>query len=156
MAIVAGLVEAEIVFKVVFAAAMGIIIGLEREIDMKPAGLRTHSLVCMGSALFAAISIAFVGPTVDPTRIASGIVTGIGFLGAGAIFVARDKIKGLTTAADLWVLAGVGLAVGVGLYYVALVTTLVVYFTLSLGRYLKESEKHNKVWFAKKRKERGK
>jgi len=147
MAFEIAVVEWEIILKVVFAAIMGIIIGLEREIDLKPAGLRTHSLVCMGAALFTALSFAIMGPNVDNSRIAAGIVTGIGFLGAGAIFMSKDRIRGLTTAADLWVLAAVGVAAGIGLYLSALVTTLIIYFTLSAGRYLKIMERKHKKWF---------
>ena len=140
MAVITGILELDIVLQILFAAILGAIVGLERELDMQPAGLRTHALVCMGAALFSALSLNFVGPNVDPTRIAAGIVTGIGFLGAGTIFVAKNTIKGLTTAADLWVLAGVGFAIGIGLYWVALVATIIVYFTLVFGRYLKKIE----------------
>ncbi|MBU0530378.1 MAG: MgtC/SapB family protein [Candidatus Aenigmatarchaeota archaeon] len=145
---ITGIAEAEIILKVVFAAIMGIIIGFEREIDLKPAGVRTHSLVCMGAALFTALSFVVEGPNVDHSRIAAGIVTGIGFLGAGAIFMAKDKIKGLTTAADLWVLAAVGVAIGMGLFLTGLVTTLIIYVTLSFGRYMKRMEKKHKKFFS--------
>ena len=139
MVILAG-AEFDIILKIIFSSILGMIIGLERELDLQPAGLRTHALVCMGSALFAALSIVFVGDGADPSRIAAGIVTGIGFLGAGTIFVSKNTIKGLTTAADLWVIAGIGLAVGVGLYVVALATTIIVYMTLVFGRYIKKAE----------------
>jgi len=152
MAIFAGPIEIEIVTKVIFAAIMGMIIGLEREIDFKPAGLRTHALVCMGAALFTALSFSLIHTNIDPSRIAAGIVTGIGFLGAGAIFMSKDRITGLTTAADLWVLAAVGVAVGLGFYVAALSTTIVIYVTLSFGRYMKRIENRKKSWFKRTRK----
>ena len=118
--------ESEIVVKIVIAAALGSLIGLEREMRKKPAGMRTHALVCIGATLFTILSFSFTGSSVDTSRIAAGIVTGIGFLGAGVIFQAKDKIKGITTAAELWVLAAIGVAIGMGLYFAAGISTLVV------------------------------
>ena len=123
--------EAYLIIKICLAAILGMIIGYEREIHLKPAGLRTHTLVCMGSCLFAVLSLEFVG---DSARIAAGIVTGIGFLGAGAIFQYKDKVRGLTTAADLWVIAAVGLAVGIGMYTAAIITTVLIFIILEYGR----------------------
>lgn len=110
------LTELEAFLRLCLAAILGMGVGLQRELAGKPAGLRTHGLICMGSALFTIISINFGGPAyADPTRVAAGIVTGIGFLGAGAIL--RDeggKIAGLTTAASIWSISGIGIAIGMG------------------------------------------
>ncbi|MBO3769284.1 MAG: MgtC/SapB family protein, partial [Candidatus Brockarchaeota archaeon] len=104
------------IFSLVLAIVFGAIVGLEREKAHKPAGLRTHMLVCLGSCLFTIISEKF---SVDPARIAAGIVTGIGFIGAGAIIAEQDKIVGITTAASLWATAAIGLTIGVGDYLLA-------------------------------------
>ncbi|MBI2971671.1 MAG: MgtC/SapB family protein [Candidatus Aenigmarchaeota archaeon] len=130
--------EAELVVRLVVAALLGSIIGIERELHGKPAGMRTHALVCLGSCLFALVSVMIAGGSVDPTRIAAGVVTGIGFLGAGTIFMAKDKIHGLTTAAEMWVLAAIGIAVGTGFYVVALATTALVFLLLVPGKLLEK------------------
>ena len=118
------------IFRLLLAAALGLIIGLQREWREKPAGVRTLALISVGSALFAIISeMGFIGG--DPSRIASGIVTGIGFLGAGAILHRHGGVEGLTTAAAIWATAGIGLAVGAGLYLIAIIVaaiTLAVLF----------------------------
>ena len=106
------------------AAALGGAIGLERELRERGAGLRTHLVVCLGSALFTLVSAyAFVGPHVDPTRIAAQIVSGIGFLGAGAIIRQGLSVRGLTTAATLWLVAAIGMAAGAGYYDAAIIAT---------------------------------
>ena len=125
--------EMEIITKMIVAAVLGLAVGLEREWHNKPAGIRTHALVCVGAAIFTIVSIYFTG-TDDPSRIASGIVTGIGFLGAGMIFHSRDIVRGLTTAAELWCLAGIGIAVGIGLYMMAFAGTVIVLTILVVGR----------------------
>jgi putative Mg2+ transporter-C (MgtC) family protein len=131
--------QLELSGRLVFAALLGAAIGLERELHDHPAGMRTHLLVSLGSALFAVISaygyasIFDANPQVQdsPQRIAAQIVSGIGFLGAGAIIQAGRWVRGLTTAASLWATAAVGLAVGSGEYLLAVVgTTLIV---VSLG-----------------------
>jgi putative Mg2+ transporter-C (MgtC) family protein len=112
--------ELEMILRLLVAAALGFLIGLQREWKEKPAGVRTLTLISVGSALFAIISeMGFVGG--DPSRIAAGIVTGIGFLGAGAILHRHGGVEGLTTAAAIWATAGVGLAVGAGLYLIAII-----------------------------------
>jgi putative Mg2+ transporter-C (MgtC) family protein len=130
---------AEVVLRVALAAALGGAIGLERELREREAGLRTHLLVSVGSALFTLVSayawddFAFSlqsGVTLDPTRISAQIVTGIGFLGAGAIIRQGLSIRGLTTAATLWVVAAIGLASGAGYYWAAIFTTALVLVTL--------------------------
>jgi putative Mg2+ transporter-C (MgtC) family protein len=129
----------EIVARVVLAAALGGAIGLERELREREAGLRTHLLVSVGAALFTMVS-AYAwtdwhfsnrsGVVFDPTRIAAQIVSGIGFLGAGAIIRQGLSIRGLTTAATLWVVAAIGMASGVGYYEAAVVTTALVLVSL--------------------------
>ncbi|MBE0448737.1 MAG: MgtC/SapB family protein [Actinobacteria bacterium] len=128
----------EIVLKLVLAAFLGGVIGYQREISEKPAGLRTHVLVSLGSALLMIISIEpFFGiEFADVTRIAASVVTGIGFLGAGAIIRQGSIVRGLTTAASLWVVSGVGLAVGAGLYAASLISTLLVFVTLVGLKYI--------------------
>ena len=112
------------------AAALGAIIGLERELRQKEAGLRTNILITMGSALFTIMSIEISGPDGDPGRIAAQIVTGIGFLGGGAILHTKGAIQGLTTAASIWMNAAIGVAAGAGRYRLAIVATTVTLVTL--------------------------
>ena len=129
----------EVVFRVGLAAVLGGAIGLERELREREAGLRTHLLVSVGAALFTMVS-AYAwtdwsfsnreGLVFDPTRIAAQVVTGIGFLGAGAIIRQGLSVRGLTTAATLWVVAAIGMATGVGYYEAALVTTALVLLSL--------------------------
>ena len=133
--------EMEIVTKLVIAAIFGILIGLEREIHRKPAGMRTHALVCMGAALFTMLSFSFSGSNVDESRIAAGIVTGIGFLGAGIVFRAEDRVRGITTAAELWVLAAIGVAVGMGMYFAATAATVIVLILLWPAKLLEKKVK---------------
>ena len=126
-------IEVEMILRILLAAALGAIIGYQRERAGKPAGLRTHTLICVGTALFTVASIYGFGAVADPARVAAGIVAGIGFLGAGTIIRTREAIvAGLTTAATIWAVAGIGLAVGAGLYLVSAVTTLVILIILFL------------------------
>jgi putative Mg2+ transporter-C (MgtC) family protein len=129
----------EVLLRLALAAALGAAIGLERELREREAGLRTHLLVSLGSALFTIVSAygfhAFLasGASVvraDPTRIAAQIVTGIGFLGAGAIIRQGLSVRGLTTAATLWVVAAIGLAAGAGYYSAAVAATVLVLLSL--------------------------
>jgi putative Mg2+ transporter-C (MgtC) family protein len=122
------------IVSLVIAALLGGLIGLEREAEQRPAGLRTTMLVCVGSALFTILSInAFPGePTRDTARVAAQIVTGIGFLGAGTVWRSRDHVSGLTTAAGLWVAAAIGMAVGAGFGLLALATTALVLIVLAV------------------------
>ncbi|MDI6798952.1 MAG: MgtC/SapB family protein [Candidatus Aenigmarchaeota archaeon] len=130
------MLELEIIAKMILAVFLGGVIGYEREVIRKPAGLRTHMLVSLGSALFTVMS--FTAFPADPARIASHIVIGIGFIGAGTIFQMKDKVIGLTTAACLWVTASIGMAVGVGYYLIAIVTTALTYIVLRLSRIEKD------------------
>ena len=122
------------VLNMVIAAFLGGLIGLEREAGHRPAGLRTTMLVCVGSALFTLLSIhAFPSAgNVSDARVAAQIVTGIGFLGAGTVWRAQDHVKGLTTAATMWVAAAIGMAVGSGLGLLALAATFITLFILAV------------------------
>jgi putative Mg2+ transporter-C (MgtC) family protein len=128
-------VQIDLSVRLVIAAALGLAIGFEREIHGHPAGLRTHMLVALGSALFTVLSIrGFLGEPgaapVDPTRIAAQIVSGIGFLGAGAILKDGIVIRGLTTAASLWATSAVGMAAGASEYVIAVVAAAVILVSL--------------------------
>jgi putative Mg2+ transporter-C (MgtC) family protein len=123
----------EVLLRLFVAAALGGAIGLERELRERQAGLRTHLVVSLGSALFTLVSaygFANFGVRVDPTRIAAQIVTGIGFLGAGAIIRQGLSVRGLTTAATLWLVAAIGMAAGAGYWEGALIATLGAIITL--------------------------
>jgi putative Mg2+ transporter-C (MgtC) family protein len=120
--------------RLIVAAALGMLVGAEREIHGHPAGIRTHMLVALGSAIFTVMSIHGFGQGpgtgIDPTRIAAQIVSGIGFLGAGAILKDGVVIRGLTTAASLWATAAVGLAAGAGEYVIAVVSAAIILVSL--------------------------
>jgi putative Mg2+ transporter-C (MgtC) family protein len=121
----------EALLRLALAGVLGGLIGLERELRERGAGLRTHLLVSVGAALFTiAGAYGFGGVRVDPTRVAAQIVTGVGFLGAGAIIRQGFSVRGLTTAATLWVVAAVGLAAGAGYYSGAVITTALVLLAL--------------------------
>ena len=129
----------EELLRILLAAGLGAAVGIERELREHEAGLRTHMLVAVGSALFTLVSAYGFGDffaqgsrpvPVDPTRIAAQIVTGIGFLGAGAIIRQGPNVRGLTTAATLWAVAAIGLAAGAGYYAGAVATTVVVIVAL--------------------------
>ena len=127
--------ELEMVLRLLLAVGLAALIGLERQHAGKPAGLRTHLLVCVGAALFTIASIYGFGEGSDPARVAAGIVAGVGFLGAGAIISTREGILvGLTTAASIWAVAAIGLAAGAGLYILAPVATAVVMIVLRLPK----------------------
>lgn len=125
--------EWQMVLRLIVAAILGGIVGLEREGEEKPAGLRTHVLVCCGSALLMLISNYAFDPNVtprDPGRIAAQVVSGIGFLGAGTILHEGITIRGLTTAASLWMIAAIGLACGAGMFLVAFLSTAITMIAL--------------------------
>ncbi|MDI6821327.1 MAG: MgtC/SapB family protein [Actinomycetota bacterium] len=129
-----GIGIVEVVIRLVLATFLGGIIGYQRERAEKPAGLRTHVLVCMASTLFMLVSVyPFSGkPYVDTSRIAAAVVVGIGFLGAGAIIQQGSIVRGLTTAASVWGVAAIGLAVGIGFYVPALAATVLTLIVLSV------------------------
>jgi putative Mg2+ transporter-C (MgtC) family protein len=124
----------EALLRIAVAAGLGGVIGLERELDEKAAGLRTHMLVAVGSALFTIVGAYgfsdFPSRTVDPTRVAAQVVTGIGFLGAGLIFRQGFTIRGLTTAASLWLVAAIGISAGAGFWKGAVIATIVALVSL--------------------------
>jgi len=130
--------NSQIILRLMLSVFLSGLIGLERQLQRRNAGLRTHILVCLGSCLIMLTSLYVFDiykdrASIDPARIAAGVITGIGFLGAGTILREREEVKGLTTAASLWVVAGIGLAVGVGFYsagFFATILALIVLFFL--------------------------
>lgn len=127
----------DITLRLFVALLLGGLVGLEREQNNHPAGFRTHILVCLGSALIMLLSVygfnEFVNEInvrIDPARLAANVITGVGFLGAGTIVFNGASISGLTTAASLWVVAAIGLAVGAGFYYPAVISTVFVLISL--------------------------
>lgn len=133
----------EIIIRLAVAVGLGMLIGIERVFVHKEAGMKTHALVSLGAAVFVAVSemIAFKYGSVsgfDPARIASQIVVGIGFLGAGSIILQGNRLLGLTTAGGLWVTAGIGMAAGFGFYNVAIITTVLVLVVLTMVNVLEQ------------------
>jgi putative Mg2+ transporter-C (MgtC) family protein len=133
--------DSQIIVRLVLSVVLSGLIGLERQIHRRTAGLRTHILVCLGSCLIMLTSLYVFDiykneAGVDPARIAAGVITGIGFLGAGTIIREREKVKGLTTAASLWVAAGIGLAVGCGFIRAAIFSTILALIVLFFLRYI--------------------
>jgi putative Mg2+ transporter-C (MgtC) family protein len=130
--------------RIVLSVIFGGFIGLERERKGRAAGLRTHILVSMGSCLIMLVSIAVFEAykdqtPLDPGRIAAGVVTGVGFLGAGAIIRSPKNVWGLTTAASIWVSAGIGISLGCGLYFAALLATIIALVTLVYFKKVEEA-----------------
>lgn len=125
----------ETLSSLILAIALGAVVGIQREKAHRPAGLRTHMLVSLGSCLFTIVSISF---SLDPARIAAGIVAGIGFIGAGTIWAEKDKVKGITTAASLWATAAIGLTTGIGDYPLSITVTALVFLILSTKIILKK------------------
>ena len=132
--------EIEIAVRLVLAAAFGAAVGYERRSADKPAGLRTLSLVALGSALFTIIS-TFGFENADQSRVAAQIVTGVGFLGAGTILRSGGSISGLTTAATIWATAAIGMAVGSGLYIAAVAGTIIILIILYLFSPARDQER---------------
>lgn len=131
--------DSQVILRLVLSSALSGLLGLERQLHRRAAGLRTHILVSLGSTLIMLTSIYIFdiykdSASVDPSRIAAGVITGIGFLGAGTIIRYGEEVRGLTTAASLWVAAALGLAVGCGFYVAALTTTILVLLALLLLR----------------------
>jgi putative Mg2+ transporter-C (MgtC) family protein len=130
-------VQLSMVSRVLVAALLGAIIGVQRESRGKAAGLRTNALITLGSAMFGVLSVTVVPHAQgDPSRIAAAVVSGIGFLGGGAILRHEQHVLGLTSAATIWVDAAIGLAVGVGMYTVAIAVTVVTLFVLEVLPYV--------------------
>jgi putative Mg2+ transporter-C (MgtC) family protein len=135
------LTDRQIIIRLTLSIVLSGLVGLERQVHRRTAGLRTHILVSLGSCLIMLTSLYVFDiykdkVPLDPGRIAAGVITGIGFLGAGTILREREGVKGLTTAASLWVVAGIGLAVGVGFYNAAVYTTSLTLVVLFLLRYI--------------------
>ena len=130
-------VNSEIVLRLLIATGLGAVVGLERQLKRRPAGLRTHMLVSLGAAIFTTIGLSLEPNT---SRIAEAIVTGIGFLGAGAIIAQGGRVRGITSAATLWVVAGLGLVVGTGEYILAAIITAIIFGTLQIDRIKRFSE----------------
>ncbi|HDS01740.1 MAG TPA: MgtC/SapB family protein [candidate division Zixibacteria bacterium] len=133
--------DVDVVIKMALAVLLGALIGVEREYHGRPAGLRTHILVCLGSTLLIigsrSLPIAieedpgFIGNfVIDPARLAAGIITGIGFLGAGVVLKTKDFIRGVTTAACIWFAAAIGIVIGLGFYLIAVISTILALFVL--------------------------
>ncbi len=130
-----------VIIRLILSVLLSGLIGLERQIRHRTAGLRTHILVCLGSCLIMLTSLYLFDiyknqVPLDPGRIAAGVITGIGFLCAGAIIIQGAGVRGLTTAASLWIVAGIGLAVGCGFYSAAIVTTVLTLIVLFFLRYI--------------------
>jgi putative Mg2+ transporter-C (MgtC) family protein len=141
-----------ILLRLFVALFLGMIIGTERVWAKKTAGMRTYALVAMGASLFVIISetiaIKYFGGNLDPSRIASQIIVGIGFLGAGSIMLQGSHLKGLTTASGLWITAGIGMAVGFGLYSLAIIATILVLFIFIVLWFVEERIKKSKYFKA--------
>ncbi|MDD5448975.1 MAG: MgtC/SapB family protein [Candidatus Omnitrophica bacterium] len=134
----------QILARLLLATLLGGVIGFEREARGRAAGFRTHILVCIGSALFMMTSMLLFElykdiSNIDPSRMAAQVVIGIGFLGAGTIFRTGPTVKGLTTAASLWAVAGIGLAVGSGFYFMSLSATILVFIILVVFSRIEEA-----------------
>ena len=129
-------IELEMVLRLLLAVVLGAGIGYQREHSKKPAGLRTHILITLGAALFTIVSIFGFGDKGDPSRVAAGVVAGVGFLGAGVIFRAMrgDVPVGLTTAASVWIAAAIGVAAGAGFYLVSVVVAVVAVLVLMIPK----------------------
>ncbi len=125
--------EADIIIKLLIATGLGLLIGLERELNKSAAGLKTFSIVCLGSALFTVATVSL-----NITSAVSGVISGIGFLGAAVVFRGPDKVSGLTTAALVWTTAAIGVAVGFGLYFAAATVALLVLVILIPVEYVEK------------------
>ena len=139
-----GVDDVDMTLRLLGALAAGAAIGLERTFHGRPAGFRTYALVCLGSALLIAYASAALAPT-DPaatSRVVQGVMTGVGFLGAGVIFKERLSVHGLTTAASIWATAGLGLLIGAGAWYPAGLGWLAILVTLSMLRWVEDRLPH--------------
>jgi putative Mg2+ transporter-C (MgtC) family protein len=137
------LADSQIILRLVLTTVLSGLIGLERQLHKRTAGLRTHILVALGSCLIMLTSLYVFDiykeiTKIDPARIAAGVITGIGFLGAGTIIREKEGVRGLTTAASLWVVAGIGLAVGCGFKRAAIYTTVIALIVLFFLRFAED------------------
>lgn len=126
----------DVTLRLMLAIALGAVIGYQRERASKAAGLRTHTLISLGAAVFTVVSIFGFSGAVDPSRVAAGVVAGVGFIGAGVIFrgMRGERVAGLTTAASIWASAAVGLAAGAGMWLVAMIAGLATVGVLMIPR----------------------
>jgi putative Mg2+ transporter-C (MgtC) family protein len=133
----------ELLLRLFISVGLGALVGFERELTDKPAGIRTYAFVSMGACLFTISSFYLIPSesisgeitsTIDVARIAAGIVTGIGFIGAGSIIATRGHVKGITTAASLWVVSAIGLLVGLGSYVLSIISAILIFVLLRLGK----------------------
>lgn len=136
-----NLQELEMTGRVALAMLAGAIPGLEREFHGAPAGLRTHMLVAGGSACFTLVSVFGFGDQADPSRVAAQIVSGIGFIGAGTIWLKQMGPGGLTTAASIWMVAAIGMLLGAGMYWLAISSSVLVFLTLRVLRPIEPSKR---------------
>lgn len=135
------------VLRLTAAAVLGGVIGFERELKDKPAGMRTHMLVSLGAALFVVAAVAFGEQLTEREseiqlgmdRVLAGIITGIGFLGAGTIFQTQDRVRGLTSAAGIWITAGIGLTAGLGFYVLAVIATVLAFIIIAVLRRIEDN-----------------
>lgn len=134
----------DIIVRLLVSLAFGALVGFEREVKECPAGLRTHSLVCVGATVFTLVSLFLGGPDVDISRIAGQVVVGIGFIGGGVIFKSKDRVIGLSTAASLWIAAALGLVAGIGQYYLGVIALVITLFVLLIGTYVEKEVLHKK------------
>lgn len=139
------MINTHLIITLLVSLGLGALLGLERELKKCPAGLRTHTLVCLGSTVFTLSSFAFAGPSVDISRIAGQVVVGIGFIGGGGIFKEKNKVIGLTTASTLWIAAGIGILAGIQEFLLGLIVAVIAITILSGGYWLEKNfiHKHN-------------
>lgn len=149
---------ADIFFRIASAMILGMVLGMERIMAQKTAGMRTYALVSMGSAVFVIISMIvsdlyFEKTNLDPLRVMSQVIVGIGFIGAGLIIFRGSKVSGLTTAAGLWVAAGIGVAAGYGLYAIATLVTILTLFIFTILWYIEKKIKKASIGYSIKHKD---
>lgn len=147
-------VEIQILIRILLSVLMGLCIGLERELSHKTAGMKTHALVCLGSTIFTVLSIygfnysdQSLKISHDPARIAAQIITGIGFIGGGAVLHAGMSVKGITTAATLWLTAAIGMCLGCGLYLIGLFSVIITISMLLITKIIESKVLYNKVGY---------
>ena len=149
---------ADIFFRIASAMVLGMFLGMERIMAQKTAGMRTYALVSMGSAVFVIISMIvadlyFEKTNLDPLRVMSQVIVGIGFIGAGLIIFRGSKVSGLTTAAGLWVAAGIGVAAGYGLYAIATLVTMLTLFIFTILWYIEKKIKKASIGYSMRHKD---
>ncbi|MFA5928823.1 MAG: MgtC/SapB family protein [Candidatus Margulisiibacteriota bacterium] len=138
-----SMVDLTVVYRLLLSGLLGGIIGAEREYAGKPSGFRTSILICMGSALFVHLALFSMASynIGDPTRVIGQVITGIGFLGAGTIIQSGGSVLGMTSAATIWVVSGIGMAVGIGDYFSATVSTVLIFIVLTVLNVLERKVK---------------